>query len=336
MIDFNKLKQIILDNNSFLLTTHVNPDGDAIGSEIAMYFILKELGKKIYIVNHSETPYNLDFLDPDRVIEKYDASKHRRLFDEVDVLVALDFNRSDRIVSMQDGFNQSKKTKICIDHHQDSAPFVDYFFADIYYSATGHIIYEFIKKSEIVKLKFDTAFPIYAAIMTDTGSFRFERTTPELHIAIADMLNHGVIPGDVFDKIYDHSKFSKIKLTGAALDSMQLYSSDNNIGYMVLKQELFQRLGAFESDTDSLVNYTLSVEGVVVGLLFMELKDGFKVSFRSKGTIPMNKLAGEFGGGGHTNAAGARIFNASLKEYIPKILSKTEEYLKNNSGNNNV
>jgi len=336
MIDFYQLKQILQENNSFLLTTHVNPDGDAIGSEIALYFILKELGKKVYIINHSATPYNLDFLDTDRVIEKYDEHKHQHIFNEVDVLIAVDFNRPDRIVSMQSGFDKSKKTKICIDHHQDNAAFVDYFFVDISYSATGHIIYDLIKKTGIVNLRYTTALPLYAAIMTDTGSFRFERTTPELHLIIADLLNQKVVPSGVFDKIYDQSKFSKIKLTGAALESMQLYGKDMKIAYMILKQETFKKLGAFESDTDNLVNYTLSVEGVVIGLMFMELKEGFKVSFRSKGTIPINKLAGEFGGGGHINAAGARIHNAKLEEYISKILNKTEEYLKSNLGNNNV
>jgi len=151
MIDFNKLKQILQENNSFLLTTHVNPDADAIGSEIAMYFILKELGKKVYIINHSVMPYNLEFLDTDKVIEKYDDQKHQHIFDEVDVLVALDFNRAGRIVSMKDAFIKSRKLKICIDHHQDSESFVDYYFADVMYSATGHIIYDLIAKTRIVE-----------------------------------------------------------------------------------------------------------------------------------------------------------------------------------------
>ncbi len=327
MIDFSELKKIIEDNNSFLLTTHVNPDADAIGSEIAFYFILKELGKKVFVINHSDTPYNLEFLDTDKVIEKYDEQKHSKIFDEVDVLVALDFNRSDRVVRMQKRFNESKKLKICIDHHQDEEKFVDYFFLDTNYSATGQIIYDLINKTGIVKLNYHTSYPIYAAIMTDTGSFRFERTTPELHYIAADLIRHGVIPGEVFDKIYDQSKFSKIRLLGAALDSMQLYGADKKISYMILRQETFKKLGAVESDTENFVNYNLSVEGVVVGLLFIELKEGFKVSFRSKGTIPMNKLAAEFGGGGHNNAAGARIFDGKLDEYIQKILSKTEEYL---------
>ncbi len=327
MIDFSELKKIIEDNNSFLLTTHVNPDADAIGSEIAFYFILKELGKKAFIINHSDIPYNLEFLDTDKVIEKYDEQKHSTIFDEVDVFVALDFNRSDRVVRMQNKFNESKKLKICIDHHQDEEKFVDHFFIDTNYSATGQIIYDLIKKTEIVKLNYQISYPIYAAIMTDTGSFRFERTTPEIHFIAADLIQHGVNPGEVFDKIYDQSKFSKIRLLGAALDSMQLFGEDKKISYMIIRQETFKNLDAVESDTENFVNYNLSVEGVVIGLLFIELKEGFKISFRSKGTIPMNKLAAEFGGGGHINASGARIHNGKLDEYIQKILSKTEEYL---------
>lgn len=331
MVNFEQLKNIIDDNNTFLITTHVNPDADAIGSELAFYFILKELGKKAYVINHSETPYNLEFLDIDKIIEKYDEHKHFKLFNEVDVLVALDFNRSDRIVRMQKGFNESKKLKICIDHHQDKENFADHYYIDTDYSATGQIIYDLIKRTGIVRLNYHISYVIYAAIMTDTGSFRFERTTPEIHFIAADLIKHGVIPGEVYDKIYDQSKFSKIRLLGSALESMQIYGKDKMISYMVIRQETIKKLSAVESDTENFVNFNLSVEGVVIGLIFIELKEGFKVSFRSKGTIPMNKLAGEFGGGGHINAAGARIFNGVLDDYIPKILGKTEEYLLNNN-----
>ena len=330
MINFNELENIIEKNNSFLLTTHVNPDADAIGSEIALYFLLKELGKKVFVINHSSTPYNLEFLDEDNVIEKYDEQKHSNILNEVDVLAAIDFNRSDRMVRMQQKFLESKKLKICIDHHQEPENFVDYLFCDPGYCATGHILFDFISKTSLLKLSYKTAYPIYAAIMTDTGSFRFERTTPEIHRIAAELLEQNVIPGEVYDKIYDQSKFSKIKLMGEALNSMQLFGEEKKIGYMILKQETFKLLNAIESDTDGFVNFSLSVEGVEIGLLFIELKKGFKVSFRSKGTIPVNKLASEFGGGGHINAAGARIFNGKLDDYSTNILNKTEEYLKKN------
>jgi len=332
MPDFLQLKKIIRENNSFLITTHVNPDADAIGSEIAFYNILKKLGKKVYIINHNITPYNLQFLDPENIIEQFSKEKHAEFFNKADVLAALDFNRSDRIVSMTEYFKNSRKTKICIDHHQGPDNFCDYYFVDPLYSATGEIIYDFIKETELTELDYSIAKPIYAAIMTDTGSFRFERTTPELHRKIADLIELKVNPNEVYDSIYDQSKFSKIRLLGKALDSMQLFGENKEVAYMVLKQDSFKILDAIESDTDGFVNFALSVENVKIGMLFIELNDGFKVSFRSKGTIPVNKLAGEYGGGGHINAAGLRIPDGRLNEYLPVLLQKAEDYIKDNLG----
>ena len=332
MIDFKTLESIIQNNDKFLITTHVNPDADAIGSEIAFYLILKKLGKETYVINHSATPYNLKFLDKNDVIQQFDKKLHSNLFNEMDVLAALDFNRSDRMVRMRDDFLQSSKLKICIDHHQDAEDFVDHQFIETNYSATGHILYAFIKQTDIIKLDYDLAYPIYAAIMTDTGSFRFERTTPELHHIAAELLSLGVIPGEVFDKIYDQSYLSKVKLLGTALESLQLYGDKKEIGYMILTQEDFLRCSGLESDTDSFVNFSLSVQNVKIGLLFIELKEGFKVSFRSKGSIPMNKLAAEFNGGGHINAAGARFLKEKIAYMIPIILNKAEEYLEKYNG----
>ena len=325
-MQFEILKDIIQNHQSFLLTTHVNPDADAIGSEIALYQVLKKLNKNVIIINHSETPYNLKFLDADNKIEKYEKEKHDEAIKNVDILVALDFNRPDRVVSMQNAFKNAKGVKVCIDHHQDRDDFADHYFVDVEYSATGEILYDFIIKSKIVKVEIEIAYPIYAAIMTDTGSFRFERTTPHLHRVIADLLETGVNPGEVYDKLYDESKPSKIQLLGRSLNSLKITGA-GRIGFMIITQETFKELGAIESDTENFVNYTLSIENVILGMLFIELKNGFKVSFRSKGNIPVNKLAGEFGGGGHTNAAGARFFNLSMQDYIPKILQKAEEYL---------
>ena len=328
MIDFEKLKNIVLSNSSFLLTTHVNPDADAIGSEIAFYNLLKKLGKKVYIINHSSLPYNMEFFNIDNVIQKYDEVLYKNIFNEVDVIVALDFNRADRTVSMEKAIRKSNKLKICIDHHQDPEEFVDHQFIDTDYCATGQIIYDFIYQTKIVELDLKIAEAIYAAIMTDTGSFRFDRTTSEVHIIIAELLTLGVNSEQVYDKLYDQSKFSKVKLLGRALNSINLLA-DNKIGYMTITQKDFEELGAIESDTENFVNYNLSIENVVLGILFIELKNGFKVSFRSKGNIPVNKLANEFGGGGHTNAAGARFFTNSMQEMIPVVLSKAELYLKN-------
>ena len=330
MIDFNKLKKILTENNSFLLTTHVNPDADAIGSEIALYNLLKLLNKEVFVVNHSSTPYNLDFLDEQKVIQKYDKEKHKNLLNSVDVLVGLDFNRSDRLVSMQDDFLNSEKLKIIIDHHLDREEFVNHLFVDTEYCATGHIIYDFIKQNSIVKLNYSIAYPLYTAIMTDTGSFRFERTTSEIHKIAAEMLETGVNPTEVYDKVYDQGKFGKMKLLGKALESLKLYGDSKEISYMVLNRDDFKTSNSIESDTDTFVNFSLAFENVKIGILFIELKQGFKVSFRSKGNIPVNELAAEFGGGGHKNASGLRITDGKMEDFISKILSKAEQYLERN------
>ena len=328
MIDFQKLADIVNNNNTSLITTHVNPDADAIGSEIALGEMFRVLGKKFKIINHSATPYNLQFLDSENVIEKYDSALHSFYFDSMDVLIALDFNKADRMVSMQKAFSDSKQLKICIDHHQDPQDFVNFHFIDSNYAATGHILYDFIKSTDIIKINKDIAAPLYAAIMTDTGSFRFERTTANLHRIIADLLDTGIDPTWIYDQLYDESKLSKIKLLGKCLTSLKLIA-ENKIGYMLLTQNDFSEFGAFESDTENFVNFIISIEGVKLGMLFIELKSGFKVSFRSKGKLPANKLAGIFGGGGHTNASGARFKDSKMQEMIPKILNEAEKLFNN-------
>lgn len=324
MIDFQKLSEIILNNKSFLITTHVNPDADAIGSEIALANILRELNKECFIINHSETPYNLLFLDNENEIQKYEARKHNFIFDSVDILVCLDFNRSDRVVSMRDSFINSKKTKIVIDHHTDPENFCDYYFIDPAYSSTGEILFHLIKNTSIVKLNYKIAKSIYAAIMTDTGSFRFERTNSALHLIAAELLNEGVVPSEIYDNIFDQSQFGKIKLLGNALSSLKLFGKQEQIGYMIITQNDFSKFNALESDTDGFVNFALSIKGVTVGLLFIEMKDGFKVSFRSKGNIPVNDIAKQWGGGGHVNAAGVRFKEKLTEKIVFEILKQTE------------
>lgn len=327
MIDFEKLKSIILNNSSFLITTHVNPDADAIGSEVAFYYLLKKLGKDAFIINHSSTPYNMEFFNEGNIIQHYNEELHKNIFNEVDVIAALDFNRADRTVRMEKEIRESNKLKICIDHHQDPENFADHFFIDTESCATGQIIFDFIKSTKIIELDLKIAKAIYAAIMTDTGSFRFERTTSEVHKIVAELLEIGINPEKVYDQLYDQSKFSKIKLLGRALNSIKL-DANGKLGYMSITQKDFDELNAIESDTENFVNYNLSIENVILGILFIELKNGFKVSFRSKGEIPVNLLAKEFGGGGHINASGARFFTNNMQEMIHIIISKAKSYLK--------
>lgn len=321
---FKQLENIIRNNNSFLLTTHVNPDADAVGSEMALYHLLKRMGKDAVIINHNETPDNIQFLDPENVIQKFDRVNPQQIIDEIDVIIFLDLNQITRVASMTQKLRSSSKIKVVIDHHQDADNFADLMITDTNANATGEILYNFILQSKLTQIDYEIALPIYAAIVTDTGSFRYERMNPNLHLIASELLKAGIVPHEVADKIYDQSRLSKIKLLGYALSTMVL-SESGNIAYMLITTEALENSGAFESEVDGFVNYCLAIKGVKVGILFFELKDGIKVSFRSKGMIPMNKLAAEFEGGGHTNAAATRLFNVKMEDYLKKIINKAEE-----------
>jgi len=325
-MDFPLLKSIISQNKSFIITSHVNPDADAIGSELALYFILKKLNKEVRVINHSQTPSFLSFLDTNNVIEKFDAEKHEEMILRADGIIVLDLNQSNRLVSMEKSFCESKAIKVCIDHHQDPGDFADHYFIDTNVSATGELIYDFVEMTNIVEFDYDIALQIYAAIMTDTGSFKYDRTTPKVHHIAAHLLELGVNPTYVFDRIYDQAKFGKIKLLGSSLTSIELFRS-GQIAVMVITQKMLQETETLEADIDGFVNFCLAIENVKIGLLFIELKNGLKISLRSKGKIPVNKLAAEFGGGGHINAAGTRLFDTSINDIKSKVIKSAEKYL---------
>ncbi len=326
MLDFTKLKNIIDNNNSFLITSHVNPDADAIGSEIALYNVIKKLGKEAYIINHSPTPYNMAFLDRENVIRHFNEEIHDDLIYSCDVLILLDLNQLNRIRNMSKYFRQEDKVVVCIDHHEDPEDFTENLFLETSYSSTGEMIYDFIQQTKIVELDLSIAEPIYAAIMTDTGSFRFERTTPNTHKAAARLLDCGVDPKHVYMSIFDDNKFERLRLMGFAISSVKLHA-DGQICYMTITQKMLEESGAAENEVEGFVNFCLIVKGVKIGLLFYELKNGIKISFRSKVDIPINKLAAEFGGGGHYHAAGARIYEVEVNEYVEKVLKAAERYL---------
>ncbi|MCX7610486.1 MAG: DHH family phosphoesterase, partial [Ignavibacterium sp.] len=233
MIDHYKLLTIINENNSFVLTSHVNPDADAIGSEIALYNLLNKLEKKVRIINHSATPYNLKFLDEKDSIEKFDQNIHSEIILSSDVIFLLDLNNLSRVVSMQSIISKSSSLKVCIDHHQSPEEFADFYFLDTDFAATGEILLDFMKKYFEDFITKEIAIPLYAAIMTDTGSFRFERTTPKLHRDVAYLIEKGVNPFSIYDQIYDQSRFSKIKLLGKSLTTINLLYK-NKLAYMII------------------------------------------------------------------------------------------------------
>lgn len=325
--EFRQCKDIIEQNERFILTTHVNPDPDAIGSEVALARFLTAKGKDALILNHSATPFNCVFLDPEKTILQFEATRDSTRLLDADVVFILDTNHPDRLESLKPVLLESKAKKICIDHHLDKAEFADLYIIDESSAATGEILYHlftYLGEPAITKA---LAEPLYAAIMTDTGSFRFPKTDSELHRVVAQLIDCGADPVEIYQQIYEQGSASRTQLLGHALSTLKL-DHGNKVAYFVVTKQMFEQTGTKEEDTDNFISYTLKIRGVQIGLMFTELQDSIKVSFRSKGDIGINKLAQEFGGNGHMNAAGARVRGARLADVAAAVVERSQYLVK--------
>ncbi len=325
--EIKKILAKINSSNSFIITSHINPDGDAIGSELALARYIKSLGKSVTIINHSPTPSYLQFLlnSNDEILE-FDATTHNELLSKADVIFTLDLSQLHRTKSLEEPVRKSNATVICIDHHEFPEDYANLNLIDTFSSSTGELIYKLLKANG-TKIDLEIALPIYAAIMTDTGSFKYERTTADLHRLIAELLEAGVVPIKVHQEIYEQGSANRIKLLGRAFNSLVI-AGDGKLAYIQITLKDLEETNSSEEDVEGFVNNTLSIKGVEVGLFFFELEKGFKISFRSSIDVPVNKLARKFNGGGHFFAAGARLENKDMQKTIPIVIETAIEHIK--------
>jgi bifunctional oligoribonuclease and PAP phosphatase NrnA len=325
--EFEQFRSLLGTGKNVILTSHINPDADGIGCELALSSYLEGQGKQVSIVNHSQTPDNLRFLDTHQQVLHFDAAKHSTLFNAVDLICVLDTNHLDRLGSLKPFVMASKAKKVCIDHHLEPGAFADLYILDEASTATGEIIFKLISFLDSQSVTNDVAEYLYAAIMTDTGSFRFPKTDPEIHRIIAQLIEAGADPVEIYQNIYDQNTPGRLRLLGLVLATLKTTDA-GKVVYMTITRKMFKDTGTSEADTDAFVPYALSVEGAQIGLLFTELEnDVIKISFRSKGNIWINKLAQEFGGNGHQHAAGGRVHNANLADVVQSVLEKAQSYI---------
>ena len=316
-VQFETFRTIVESNTQFVLTTHVNPDGDGIGTEVAIAVYLQKLGKHATIINYSATPDNYLFLSKLHPILQYDPSKHAEIIKNTEVIIVLDTNQLDRLVTMQPDILLSQAVKICIDHHLEPEEFADLYILDESSTATGEIVYRLISFLTGRSIDRETAVSLYTAIMTDSGSFRYPKTDPETHKIIAHLIQMGADPVAIYEHVYECNSINRIRLLGLALANMQT-AHDGKLAYIVLTREMFDVTDTTEIDTEAFVPYTLTLDKVQIGLMFSETDGIVKVSFRSKGDIWINELAKEFGGNGHKNAAGAVYQTRTWMKLLPK------------------
>lgn len=323
---FNTFFDVVKQSNNFVITTHMNPDGDAIGSELALARYLKSIGKQVRIINHSHTPEFLKFMmNTNDEIEIFDQSSHSEVMKQTDIIVVLDLNQLSRTGDLRELIGMSPAKKVCIDHHEFPENFSNIEIIDAEKSSTGEMIYDLLSEVKF-KIDYNIALPIYVAILTDTGSFKYDRTTPKVHRIAAELLETGIDTKSVYREVYDQGSANRIKLLGKALNSLTLFC-DGKASYMKVTRSDLAETGTIEEDVEGFVNYNLTIKGVEVGIFFFELEDGIKASFRSVSKVPVNKLAKEFGGGGHFFAAGVRLTGKNIETSINRIISETEKYI---------
>jgi bifunctional oligoribonuclease and PAP phosphatase NrnA len=317
----------LLKCRSLVLTTHIGPDGDALGSELALAYFLRGLGKRVDIINCDAPPYNLGWLPGADDIEVFSGSiSQRRRLDSADAIVVLDTNAAHRLGRMSQAVQSARGSKILIDHHTHPETWFELTWVDDKASSTGEMVYDLIVAHDIDSIDADIATQLYAAIMTDTGSFRFNNVTPRVHRIVADLLEQGGIrPAPIHTAIFDTRSKGGLRLLSLALDTITLTHGDR-VGYMVLTQRMLRETGTSKDEAEGFVNYVLSIEGVEAAALFSENEKGIKISFRSQGETYVHQWARHFGGGGHRNASGAYV-QGTLEDVITRVMGAAPRFL---------
>lgn len=298
----------LLRHDSFCLTTHVRPDGDAIGSELGLAAFLDKLGKRVTILNSDAAPDNLTWLPGHERIRVWEGgvADHEALVDS-EAFVVLDVNNRERVGELAGPSVGARGETFVVDHHTHPETWFDAAFIDDRASSTCELVYRLVAANDPSLIDSDLAQPLYTGLVTDTGSFRFSSVTPGVHRVAADLLERGDLsPDPIHDALYSTRRLAAIRFLARVLDTLTL-AHGGQIAHLTIRTKLMQELEVSSDEAEGFVNYALSVEGVKAAVLFLENSRGVKMSFRSRGDVHVNAWAQHFKGGGHRNASGAFV-----------------------------
>ena len=326
--NWNEVAREIERHNRFLVTTHVNPDGDGIGSGLALAKHLIALGNDAIMVSPDPLPDRYRFLDPEGKVLTYDPNH----LEERELFFVLDTSELSRLGKMESVIKTRKNQVISIDHHPFRDRFARIHVVDEEAFATGELVYGLIKSMNGQMTK-PIAEALYIAILTDTGLFRYgKKNHDRVHTIVLDLLKTEIDPGWIAERLFESYTSRRLQLLGAILSRLEMFF-ENQVASLVVTQSLMEEFDSQQEDLDGIVDYTRMVEGVEVGVMFTELDDGkVKVSLRSKREIDVNQLAVRMGGGGHSKASGIIVLG-SLEEVKGMVLAEISASLKANSHN---
>ncbi|WP_438973109.1 DHH family phosphoesterase [Polaribacter sp.] len=327
---FNELRVFLETPKNIVIIGHRNPDGDAVGSTLALRHYLDKKGHTATVVMPNDYPDFLHWLPGSDTTYRFDwqNNQSQKAIQKSDIIFLLDFNTLHRVGSdMQNTLEKYPNDFVMIDHHQQPDD-MKYMYSDVSICSTSQMVYQFIEmNSDLSLIDKDIATCLYTGIMTDTGSFRFRSTTSLTHRIIADLIDKGAQNDRIHSNVYDANSYNRLLLLGQALSNLQILP-EYNTAFITLTDEEKKRFDFQKGDTEGVVNYALSLKGIIFAAIFIEDKEQniIKISFRSKGTFSVNKFArNHFNGGGHDNASGGRS-ELSMEETIANFSSLLQNY----------
>lgn len=315
-----------------IITMHQNPDADALGSALGLAAYLIKKDHSVQVISPTDYPQFLHWMQGHHNVLVYNdgnQSQSARLIEEADVIFCLDFSCLNRIDDMGELVRQSSAVKVLIDHHHGKEDFADFELWDTTAAATCELLYQLIVDlGERDLIDESTAENLYAGIMTDTGSFRHPNTTQHVHEVVADLIGLGADVSKVSKLIYDNNSLDRLRFIGFALSERLVVLKEYNTAYFAITADDLKTFKSRTGDTEGLVNYALSINGITMAAIIIDRNDTVKLSFRSIGDFEVNHLAAEhFEGGGHKNAAGG-ISPLSLSDTVDKFLRLLPTYKK--------
>jgi len=327
------IKGWIDDAAKITILTHTNPDGDAIGSSLALALALKKNGTEAHVVIPDGLPDFLRWLPGIELSTTYAYKKDKAigLIEQSDLIFCLDFNDPDRLNGVEEYLYKSQAKKILVDHHEDPIEFADINITETWRGSVGEMIYLMLNDlfgTGIMDKEIATC--LYVAIMTDTGNFNYASSYPEIFHIVGDLMKYDLEKDRIYSNVYDAFSEDRIRLQGYCMQEKMVVLPRYRTAYISITDEELKRYNHRKGDTEGFVNIPFSVKGIRFTALFIEKKDRIKVSFRSRGNFPVNRVATEhYHGGGHINAAGGdslQTMESTLKHF-ESLLSNYEEML---------
>lgn len=330
-VDWPRFCEVIKEANNIVLTSHIRPDCDALGSCLGMAGILRALGKKVRIVCGQSVPPNLQFIDPNKEIMCIDEDIKAEELADADLHMILDTSAWKQIGPMSDAIRNSTYKKIIFDHHQGEDDIDAELFKNTTAEAVGRMCVEAAEHLG-VELTPEIATPLFAAIATDTGWFRFPSADQTTYQIAAKLIEAGASPAKIYGDLYERETAGRVRLRGTVLARLEV-ELDGILAHTYLLKEDYGNTGAHPTDTEDLINLALEIEGTKFAVIMIEQPDGgFKMSFRSRCGVQCNEVAAEFGGGGHKAAAGAFI-DDTFENVRENVLKHVRSCLEQEFGN---